>query len=233
MNSMQAVTEEPIAAEAAALERIADKIHDGRSLAECGLDLEAQAKERWIEGVLKQIEGLKEGRAAHSSDRDFHKWLRENNLDYSHQDRAALIGLGGDLDLARKVLSKTASRSYRSIWDEVKDQFTGAGKHTRRHSGTRTSDHTSGSRRTTPPVPDVEAAPPDIETDDFSEMIREAVACARVPSTRDAAIKALCAFGEKLAAAGYALDDVTVVLQRSAEQRSFNGKTEFEFTGVA
>ena len=83
----------------------------------------------WAKGSLEVAVALRDGRDAFPSDVAFSGWLKTNDLDfYSHQDRAALIGLASDLDLARTVLRETDSRSYRLIWAITKDRFTSAGK---------------------------------------------------------------------------------------------------------
>lgn len=86
----------------------------------------------WIEGSLELAQALAEGRKQFPADRAFGQWLTDNEHDHvNHQDRAALIGLAVDLDLARKVLTDTTRRSYQLIWNEVQDRFTRTSKPTK------------------------------------------------------------------------------------------------------
>jgi hypothetical protein len=89
-----------------------------------------RGRTEWIEGVLEMAALLYRKRNELRSDPAFGAWLRDNAVNelHSHQDRAALIGLGGDPDLARRVLTQTERSSLRTIWDEAKGQFTSPGK---------------------------------------------------------------------------------------------------------
>jgi hypothetical protein len=81
----------------------------------------------WVEGSLEFAAALLEGRELVPADTGFKQWLEKNNLDFfNHQDRAALLNLAQNPDLARGILSKTESRSYRLIWDQNKKRFQSA-----------------------------------------------------------------------------------------------------------
>ena len=83
----------------------------------------------WVEGSLQMAEALCEGREVVPADISFKDWLKQNKLDFlSHHDRAALIKLGEDIVLARKVLTETDSKSYERIWAQNKSRFTSARK---------------------------------------------------------------------------------------------------------
>jgi hypothetical protein len=83
----------------------------------------------WIEASLQLAVAFKEGRDAMPADIAFKDWLKQNNLDfYNHMDRAALINLASNLDLAKQVLSESKSRSYQLIWREDKHRFISANK---------------------------------------------------------------------------------------------------------
>lgn len=79
----------------------------------------------WIEGSLDFAAALVRARDKFGSDNNaFSEWLIKNKHDHvSHQDRAALIGLGRDLKLAREALEKTTRNSYQHIWAEEKHRF--------------------------------------------------------------------------------------------------------------
>jgi hypothetical protein len=79
----------------------------------------------WVEGSLEIAAALREGRDAVPADISFNGWLKQNNLVYyNHNDRAALINLAADIELARTVLTETDKRSYQHIWAENKARFT-------------------------------------------------------------------------------------------------------------
>lgn len=103
-------------------------VRAGREI-DAGFARAQRGTEDWIEGSLQLAQGLALGRKEFPADKAFGVWLAENNHDHvSHQDRAALIGMASDIDLARDVLTQTNRRSYRLIWVESKDRFTSAGK---------------------------------------------------------------------------------------------------------
>jgi len=78
----------------------------------------------WIEGSLELAVALREGREAVPADTSFKEWLKINNLDfYNYSDRAALIALASNVDLARTVLTESKSRSYQLIWRDHKHRF--------------------------------------------------------------------------------------------------------------
>jgi hypothetical protein len=78
----------------------------------------------WVEGSLKVAAALRDGRQAHTAHILFRNWLRQNNLNYyTDHERAALIKLGKNIELARTALTETKFKSYRLIWQEAKDRF--------------------------------------------------------------------------------------------------------------
>jgi hypothetical protein len=83
----------------------------------------------WVEGSLQIAMALLEGRELVPANIAFSDWLKDNKLDFFHgHDRAALLKLAANLELARDVLSKTDSRSYRMIWQQAKSRFDSAAK---------------------------------------------------------------------------------------------------------
>lgn len=77
----------------------------------------------WVESSIDLMQALREGRERFKADQDFGKWLDDGHDHWNKNDRAALIGMAGDLALAREVLTQTDRRSYDRIWREVKDRF--------------------------------------------------------------------------------------------------------------
>lgn len=81
-------------------------------------------QQEWIEGSLEMAISLREGRLKIRADIGFSAWLKQNNVDYYNKDeRAALISLAGNLELAREILMAARTRSYDLIWRENKDRF--------------------------------------------------------------------------------------------------------------
>ena len=87
-------------------------------------------RQEWIEGTVDLAQALSDARAEHESDRAFGHWLVDNELDdISKDDRAALLGMAGNIDLARAVLLETTRLSWRMIWiEEMADRFRSAAK---------------------------------------------------------------------------------------------------------
>jgi hypothetical protein len=130
-------------------------------LIRAGWSQSQQGRQDWIEGSLKMIQGLSNGRSACRSDRDFNLWLIDNELDYlGHQDRAALLNMGQDLGLAKRALEESDRTSYQLIWREwMKPRFTSASKPP--------ASQTESEKPTETPVESVdpqESAPPTTET---------------------------------------------------------------------
>lgn len=79
----------------------------------------------WVEGSLQMAAALAEARGHFTADRDFGQWLKQSTsppgwaLRHNGHDRAALIYLGRNLELAREILEATDSRSYRLIWADL------------------------------------------------------------------------------------------------------------------
>jgi hypothetical protein len=79
----------------------------------------------WIEGTLEIATALREARAeVGEDDRRFNHWLKFNNLDYfPKDDRAALINVGGDPELARSVQAEDPTMSFRALWDRMRGRY--------------------------------------------------------------------------------------------------------------
>ena len=96
------------------------------------LDRRAKSTTEWVEATLDLCADLAEARAefpGHQGDKEFGRWLDANQVELSHQDRAAAIAMGADRGRAREVLTATKSRSLRLICAN-EFMFTSAGKHT-------------------------------------------------------------------------------------------------------
>lgn len=85
-------------------------------------------RQEWIEGTLGLAVKLAEARGA-KSNKAFSAWLAEYQIEINHQDRAALINMAQDIDLAREILTASDRTSWRHIWEEeMLYRFTQAGK---------------------------------------------------------------------------------------------------------
>src|SRR4051812_26809772 len=95
------------------LKLLAERYRAGLKRAEGG-------RKEWIEGVLDMATTLAEAREQFPANQAFKEWLEEHNLHEVHNDheRAALIGMGQNLDLARSVLQETERNSLRYIWED-------------------------------------------------------------------------------------------------------------------
>src|SRR3954447_13973124 len=84
----------------------------------------------WIEGTLELAVLLAEARLRFSADQEFSHWLVDAKLqDINYSDRAALIAMAADLQLARIVLQETRRSSWQLIWErEMKARFHSAMK---------------------------------------------------------------------------------------------------------
>ena len=91
------------------------------------LERKAANKMEFVEISVALCATLAQARDQFSADVGFGKWcdgeVAAGGKTLSHQDRAALIGLGRDLKLARTVFEETVRSSYRHIWEEVKNRF--------------------------------------------------------------------------------------------------------------
>ena len=88
--------------------------NDADKMCQSGID-------RWIEGSIAKAKVLCAAREKFAADQDFGAWLDQNGIDLSHQNRAALIGLGRmEERRLREILTATESRSYELIWREHK-----------------------------------------------------------------------------------------------------------------
>jgi hypothetical protein len=101
---------------------LADRIRSAHGRTERG-------RQEWIEGTLELAAALAEARARFTSDQKFSHWIVDATLeDISHQDRAALIRMAGDLAATRQVLEETQRNSWRLVWEkEIEPRFTNAG----------------------------------------------------------------------------------------------------------
>src|SRR5436190_16909007 len=84
------------------LPQIARQIRAGYARARAG-------EQEWIAGTLELAEALAAGRGQFTSNQKFGAWLANQDFKIGDTDRAALIGIGQNLDLARTVLEETQS----------------------------------------------------------------------------------------------------------------------------
>ena len=93
-------------------------------------DRAAKGEREWIAGTLELAEALTEGRERFPDNGHFSHWLIDQDLDaIGANDRAALIGMGKNLEVAKAVLEETQSRSWQLIWlNEVQSRLTSASK---------------------------------------------------------------------------------------------------------
>lgn len=74
-------------------------------------------RQEWIEGTIELAIELAAARAEFPSNHGFGVWLAENDIDdYTKDDRAALIGMGENIDITRRVLAETDRMSWHWIW---------------------------------------------------------------------------------------------------------------------
>ncbi len=73
----------------------------------------------WKQAALDLARELATARSEHPSDRAFGAWLAANGIDIDKNERAALIGLGREPDLAKRLLENTRRRSLQRIWAEA------------------------------------------------------------------------------------------------------------------
>src|SRR4249920_1959543 len=80
------------------------------------IDRIEQSRDAWVDNTLDLAEALAEARNHFKADRAFSQWLEENQFLLSHQDRAALIAFGQDIERAKVILGQTESRSVQLIY---------------------------------------------------------------------------------------------------------------------
>jgi flagellar biosynthesis GTPase FlhF len=74
-----------------------------------------KARAEWIESSILLAAVLVEGRKRYPSNTHFTGWLEQNNINISHQERAALLELGLDLTQLRKTLEGSHRTSLERI----------------------------------------------------------------------------------------------------------------------
>lgn len=79
-----------------------------------------RGEELWIEGSIAKATILCAARAKFVNDQLFGLWCSESGITVSHQDRAALIHLGGlAKERLKQIFTTTERRSYQYIWQDV------------------------------------------------------------------------------------------------------------------
>lgn len=128
----------------------------------------------WQAGILEVAAAMAEGRhRCGDDDRKFGHWLVENDADfYGDQDRAALVGMGQNLEITRVVLSETTHRPLHLIWRE--DIQPRISRSAAKHAPSASSPESSASA----PTPDAASKP---QPDPYPDL----PAClVRAPATR-------------------------------------------------
>jgi len=103
------------------LDTLTDQINDALARRE-------RSKEDWVSATIELCECLAEARAKFKDDKSFGAWFDASSINLSHQDRAAAIAMGKEIEIARDVLGKTEHRSLRLIHSSEFKRFTNAGK---------------------------------------------------------------------------------------------------------
>jgi hypothetical protein len=82
-------------------------------------------RREWIEGSLDLARNFWKARQEFDDNQEFSVWLVKNDLDYFNKDdRAALINMGEDIELTKRVLEETRLFSYQLIWrDDIKPRL--------------------------------------------------------------------------------------------------------------
>lgn len=93
------------------LTQLAAQIHVAQSTAEGG-------RQAWVNGVMGVAVALAMARSLLPSDIAFGAWFDTHAFDFNKNDRAALVGMGQNPDLARAVLRNTGRFSCQLIWRE-------------------------------------------------------------------------------------------------------------------
>jgi|HubBroStandDraft_6_1064221.scaffolds.fasta_scaffold118412_2 hypothetical protein len=86
-------------------------------------DRTQQGQREWVAGTLELAALLAEARERFPANREFHYWLSAKCEFLTPDNRAALIGLGQNIELARRTLMQTQSFSWRLIWREMQDKI--------------------------------------------------------------------------------------------------------------
>jgi len=90
---------------------------------DAAIDMTVRSRADWVNASLEIASCFAEARSRFNKTL-FTEWLdKGKRRDISREDRLALIGLGGDPNLAREVLEKTTRNSYQYIWKEEKHRF--------------------------------------------------------------------------------------------------------------
>jgi hypothetical protein len=97
----------------------------------------------WIEGTIELASLLADARRQFDANIAFAHWIVDAQLeDINHMDRAALIAMADNLDLARIILQETTRVSWRHIWaEEMKPRFSQVAKTTTQNNKTDESPH--------------------------------------------------------------------------------------------
>lgn len=99
------------------LSSLAAEIKAGKAEAE-------QGREAWIRGTMRQAVALAEARVKFGNDNNaFSDWLIQNHIFYSKDDRAALINIGMNAEIALNILQNTTRDSFEKVWrHEIKPE---------------------------------------------------------------------------------------------------------------
>lgn len=85
-------------------------------------------KDQWVAATIDLCQRLSEARGRFRDDKAFGAWLDASGVGLSHQDRAAAIAMGKEMDVTREVLAQTERRSLQHIHAKEFKRFTHASK---------------------------------------------------------------------------------------------------------
>ncbi|MEJ0096374.1 MAG: hypothetical protein WDN46_24105 [Methylocella sp.] len=88
-----------------------------------GIDRSQAGIHEWADGTLEIAKAFYEARLKFKSNAKFGEWADGTGLKFNGHDRVALIGFGGEPEVAHEVLLRTDSRSLQLIWKEKRSKF--------------------------------------------------------------------------------------------------------------
>ena len=85
-------------------------------------------KKAWCAAIGELAAALLAARDKHPSDKKFGQWLKEQDIELSDQDRAAILHIAKHPDVALPILRKSESLSIRLTWQrEIRPAYVDAG----------------------------------------------------------------------------------------------------------
>jgi hypothetical protein len=101
------------------IERIRAEINAGMARLSTGV-----GRSEWTEGSLQIAAALREAKSMVPTGTAEKEWFQEHHLDYfPANERIALVGLAGNIEVARELLNRVERRSYQNIWNQHRHLF--------------------------------------------------------------------------------------------------------------